>query len=358
MEISAISLLEYGKGETGVMSTEEVIGKGQSHLNNPIQNMQESLPISRYSEICLCFLWKTVIISLKAQLILPFNFWEARFSTTLQLGVIDMIQQVSGMEALQMPEQVHQQAALFHLGTLNNVYRPRIASPLLVIGIALGIILADAVLFGVILLLGYIISVLIIVPIFAIIYAIYGLRSCNLRVYEFSNGLLRAKGKQIDVIRWDQIGSVMQASKASNTSYMVGGVLGALLFGSRKHVYTIQRQDGQIFKFESSNIHNIESLGQTIQQEVAQAHLPMAIAAYDNGNVIPFGPLSVSLQGIVNAKGVILPWSQVNGVTVNQNVVTIMQSGRVQKWVSAPLAKVPNIGVLTELVNYARQNAR
>jgi hypothetical protein len=86
--------------------------------------------------------------------------------------------------------------------------------------------------------------------------------------------------------------------------------------------------------------------------------MPLAIDAYNAGHAIPFGPLSVSLQGISNQKGTILPWHQISGVTVNQNVVTVIQSERVKKWVSAPMSQVPNIGVLTALVNYGIQHAR
>lgn len=270
-----------------------------------------------------------------------------------------MFQQPQGLENLHVPAQISQQAMMFQLGSLRNVYKPRISNPLMVIGIALGIILADVVLFAVILLLGYIVYLLIIVPIFAVAYGIFGLLNCNLRVYDFEHGLLRSKGSQMNVIRWDQVASVWQESKVSSSGYLVGGVLGALLFSGRnRHIFKVSLHDGATFTFSNSNISQIENLGQIIQQEVAQIHMPLAIAAYDSGNIIPFGPLSVSRQGISNQKGATLPWSQVNGVTVNMNVVTIMQNERVQKWVSAPTAKVPNLGVLTALIDYARNNAR
>lgn len=270
-----------------------------------------------------------------------------------------MFQQPQNLENLRVPAQISQQAMMFQLGSLRNVYKPRISSPLIVIGIALGIILADIVLFAIILLLGYIVYLLVIVPVFAIAYGIYGSLNCNLRVYEFEHGLLRSKGSQVNIIRWDQVAAVWQENKPSSSSYLVGGVLGALLFGAQtRHIFKVSLHDGATFIFNSSGISQIENLGQTIQQEVAQIHMPLAIVAYDRGNTIPFGPLSVSQQGISNQKGAILPWSQVNGVTVNMSVVTIMQNERVKKWVSAPTSKVPNLGVLTALVNYATQNTR
>ncbi len=265
-------------------------------------------------------------------------------------------QQMLGVEPL--PFHIAQQAEAYQLGMLNHVYKPRISNPLAVLGIAAAIFLIPIVIFIIILMFDYVLTVLLIIPIFAIIYAVVGLINCGLRVYEFPHGLIKARGNRIELTRWEDVESVWQELKTNNTTYLVGGLLGALLFGGgTKMTYKIRRRDGAMLVIDSL-LQNIETLGTTIQQEVAQAHLPQAIAALDGGQPLPFGPLVVSLQGITNNKGAILPWLQVRGVSVNKNLVTILQDGRAQKWVSTPLAKVPNVGVLTGLVDYAMRRAK
>lgn len=269
-----------------------------------------------------------------------------------------MIQQQQGIDAQPLPQDVYQQSMAYQLGTFNTIYKPRISNPFLVLAITAGIIVADIVLFIILLMAGWIFYLLIIVPIFAIIYAIYGLMHANLRVYEFSHGLIQKKGSKLDIIRWDQVSTVWQVTKASSGSYLYGA-LGALLFGSRiKQIFTLHRQDGAKFIFDTQRIKDVGSLGETIQREVAQAHMPQAIAAYNAGNTIPFGPFNLTQQGIANSKGAVLPWMQVNGVTFNRGNAVIMQTGNVQKWFSAPISKIPNLEVFTNLVSYAAQGAR
>src|SRR2546422_93514 len=155
-----------------------------------------------------------------------------------------MIQQQPMMAAQSLPFNITQQAEMAQLGILNNIYKPRISSPLAVLGIAGGIILASIIPFVFFLMLDYIVGILIILPILAIIYAIVGLMNCSLRVYEFTHGLIKAKGSRVDVVRWDQVESVWQEIKTSNSMYFAGGVLGALLFGGTKTNYRVRRRDG------------------------------------------------------------------------------------------------------------------
>lgn len=266
-----------------------------------------------------------------------------------------MIQQQPMMVAQSLPFNVTQQAEMAQLGILSNIYKPRISSPIAVLGIAGGVILASIILFIFFLIIDYIVGILIIIPILAIIYAIIGLTNCSLRTYEFTHGLIKVKGNRVEVIRWDQVESVWQEIKTNHSMYFAGGVLGALLFGGTKTNYRVRCRDGATVIFDS-HFQNIDLLGTTIQQEVAQAHLPHAIIAFDTGQQITFGPIAVNNQGVINNKGTLLPWFQVRGVKVEKNVVTILQDGKSQKWISTPLAKVPNVGVLTGLVDYATQS--
>lgn len=56
---------------------------------------------------------------------------------------------------------------------------------------------------------------------------------------------------------------------------------------------------------------------QNIEQAVIKLHMPRAIAAFQGGQVIPFGPLSVGRQGLGNGRETI-PWHELQNVEVKR----------------------------------------
>src|SRR5207248_2541005 len=90
---------------------------------------------------------------------------------------------------------VHQQAEAYGLGVPLAVYKPLLPNALAVIGMIVGVIVIDAILLAAIAsLTGDVLYILIAIPIAAIIYGISALMNYQLRVYQFSEGLIRAKG--------------------------------------------------------------------------------------------------------------------------------------------------------------------
>ncbi len=118
------------------------------------------------------------------------------------------------------------------------------------------------------------------------------------------------------------------------------------------HRYTIERTDGAVFKLNST-LKNVGTLGQSIQQSVAQVHLPQAIAAYNADNLIPFGPLSVSLQGLSNGNEVV-PWGQQQNLLLNRGYLLVRKQGTNRNWAKVAVSRIPNYLVFIKLVNYAR----
>ncbi len=245
-------------------------------------------------------------------------------------------QQMPGIP--QMPLAVFQLAGTYQLGSFKAMYQPTLPNPLAVIGFVLGFIILDLILATVIYNSGYIVYILYILPIVIIVYAPFGIAQSNLRVYTFTNGLVRAKGAQADVVRWDQVEAVWQNLLR--------------IYGSTNHTYTVRRGDGATFKF-SSVLRNIAHLGQTVQQEVTRVLLPRAIAAYNAGDAIPFGTLSVSVQGITHGRETLV-WNQVQGVEVKRGYVSVKKAGKSRAWVRLRVSTIPNFFVFMALVNYAR----
>ncbi len=265
-----------------------------------------------------------------------------------------MIQQQQVQATSAIPANVYQQAGAYQLGIPIATYKPLLPSILAVVAMMVGGVIASIVLLiAIAAVTGYLFYILIVIPIAAIIYGVYALIDCDLRVYQFSNGLIRAKGHQAEVIRWDQVISVVQNVRRRGTYYFLGGVIGAAIASSRSsHSFTVQRSDGASFKFNGI-LKNVAQLGQNIQQAVTQQHMPRAIAAFNAGSQVNFGPLTVSTQGLSNGREV-LSWNQVQSVDLKQGQVIVRKVGKTFNWASLNISQVPNLLVFMGLVNYAR----
>ncbi len=251
-----------------------------------------------------------------------------------------MIQQQMQAAAYQpLPFEVEQQAGMYQLGALTATYRPYLTNPLLIIAMTIIGIAVDIALLFVILSTGWIVYVLVVLPFVAIVYAIRGLMNCNLRVYTFSNGFIRAKGSAIDVISYDAVMQVFYISRKGR-------------YGSVSYTLTVVRNDNRTFKF-TGLIKNIAALGSTVQSEVVKRHTPLAIDAFRRGSVLPFGPLSISQQGISNGRSM-LPWSAGPAITVQKGYVVVNQFGQRSTFAKVRVSQVPNLPVFFNVVNFAR----
>ncbi|BCL80438.1 hypothetical protein ccbrp13_29030 [Ktedonobacteria bacterium brp13] len=243
----------------------------------------------------------------------------------------------------QLPPAIYQQAASYQLGAPLQVYKPNAWSVYVLPVAALLIVLlpllglpsdgpASAI-------LAFLI--LIIVLIIAIIGFISGF---NLKVYTFAEGLVRAKGSKIDVIRWDQVEAVWQKI-IKHRRY------GIPIYTS--YLYTVRRRDGTTFKFTGS-LQAIKYLGETIQQEVTRRQLPLAIAAYNSGAPVSFEPFVVDKQGISHNR-VPIPWHQIDRVGLNRGWVLVYMMGSMLGRFRTRVWRVPNLMVFMQLADYARK---
>ena len=265
-----------------------------------------------------------------------------------------MIQQ-QVQEHTTTPQNVYAQATAYQLGPQGTTYKPLLPNVLSVIGMMVGVIIADIILLYVILVAtGYIFYILIAIPIIAVIYGIYALIDCNLRIYQFANGLVRAKGEQLDVIRWDQVASVTQTVRRRGYYYLWGGVIAAALANRNgtPHSVTVQRTDGAVFKF-SGTVQHVAQLIQIIQTAVMQAHMPRAMAAFNAGSPVVFGPLTLSQQGLSNGRE-LLPWNEVQSVDIKQGQVLVKRVGKTFRWANINISQIPNALVFMSMINYAR----
>lgn len=243
--------------------------------------------------------------------------------------------------ALPVPPEIAQQVVAYQLGTLAQVYKANMLKLLFFAGMALLITFVY---------IPFAISNNLSIPVLLVLlgvtgYTIYYLAAhFNVKVYVFSEGLIRAKGRQGDVMRWEQIEAVWEKIVRYRRS---------LIPFYKTYTYTVRRGDGAQFKFPSALKGN-KLLGQTLQQEVTRRLLPRVIAAYDGGSPVNFGPLTVSAQGI--SKGPLsVPWSQVGQVDFRRGWMLVRRQGSLLATCRTRASSIPNLQVFVQLVEYGRR---
>jgi len=160
-------------------------------------------------------------------------------------------------------------------------------------------------------------------------------------VYVFEQGFLYKKGNQApQPFRWDQIEAVWYQV----TRHYTNGV-----YTGTTHRYKVRRRDSYEIVL-NDRIAKVGQLGETINNQVTKTLLPQVVAAYNAGQTITFGPLSVNRQGLVNIAGKLLPWSEITGIDIQRGYIAVRQAGKWLKWSNQPVASIPNAFVFIALV--------
>ncbi len=161
-------------------------------------------------------------------------------------------------------------------------------------------------------------------------------------VYICAYGFLFIKNEKIEVVRWEDIEAVWQRV----TKHYTNGV-----YAGTSHKYTVRRKDGLVIVL-NDRFKQVEKMGNEIIEQSKQHMLPSYLAAYQAGQTVLFGPLSINQQGANNGKE-LLPWPQVKGITIQKGVLTITREGNILSWYTKPTSQIPNLAVLMGLLQIA-----
>lgn len=176
-------------------------------------------------------------------------------------------------------------------------------------------------------------------------YLLYPLFYRSWHVYVCSEGMIYTHGSKVDIFPWNGVQALWER------------VVNYYRYGFRARTtrkYTIQRNDGYKAVITQRFAH-VESLSERINQELMNRLYPQIVASYNAGNAITFGPLTLSTQGINNGRA-LLPWFQVEDVTVNRGYVNVRQAGGGwRNWASPMASNIPNLVLFLALVRYAKQ---
>jgi hypothetical protein len=117
--------------------------------------------------------------------------------------------------------------------------------------------------------------------------------------------------------------------------------------------YTLKDTSGQKMRLNLTpgNLENAEQLAEIIQQEVTRRQLGRAITAFNAGQPVQFGPLTVTQEGIVYGRKT-LPWSQFAGAAISQRGYFVVRAqGQATNWARVDMVKMPNMFTFVALVN-------
>ncbi len=176
-------------------------------------------------------------------------------------------------------------------------------------------------------------------------YTLFSWRGAHAQL--FQNGFIISRAGKTLSGRWEDVSTIKQR------------IVQQRYYGIP--VWNYYRFDVTLLNGESLRINSGFSqagkLGDSLQRMAANAQLPRAIAAFQNGATVPFGRFSVSQAGISNGKAT-LPWNEVNQVAFGNGYVFVMRQGKRLRWASAPMSKVDNVYVFVALVNHIRGGGR
>ncbi len=180
----------------------------------------------------------------------------------------------------------------------------------------------------------------------------------NTEFVQCASGLMIIKWGRVQAIRWEQIEAVQRIWRS--------GIGRTIIFLG----------DGKPLPIDSSLVGpGFVSLGQAIEREVRRHQLPRAIAAYEAGQTLNFGPLNVTPEGFLLEDGQqSLPWQRITAIeTRDGNLIikynttmisastadpTIKEEVIESIWEEIDIAGMLNLCVLLPLVHHIRNVLR
>lgn len=177
-----------------------------------------------------------------------------------------------------------------------------------------------------------------------------------LRIPNYSK---KARAKRVDlhrhgVVLYDVNGPVAVHRFATTTAHqkITEQYYNGVKTGTQ-YLLTLTDPDGRSSKV-TQFYDNVQHLMQAVQQGVVEAQLPRALATVQAGYPVPFGPFTVTQQGLVcDSKGTVT-WPLLDRVTVGQGSVRIMVHGRRTAMAVKPVARIPNFSLFLALMSNLR----
>jgi hypothetical protein len=165
-------------------------------------------------------------------------------------------------------------------------------------------------------------------------------RKQGIRVMACPGGLVYLHGEEAEVIAWDDVDEVRY--EVMQAGYNYGGTYPR---------YKVSRHsDGREFLFDNF-LPRIRDLSRIIERKTLKHMLPSELEAFDDGEIIRFGPLAVGRKGIRRGDEW-LRWADVKDVSLDRSKghIVILKEDKWLAWHRQLVNEVPNYHVFLEIV--------
>ncbi|MBA2677724.1 MAG: hypothetical protein H0U76_04915 [Ktedonobacteraceae bacterium] len=176
------------------------------------------------------------------------------------------------------------------------------------------------------------------------------------RVYLCDEGIVLDEKQGVEPLRWDQVASVSRYwtrhARQQNANH-----------SHREYYFTYHChlicKDGQERSIEESSFKDGRILCDEIARQVTRRLLPQALAAYRADQMLNFGDLSVSKQGLSQDQGRSgIPWSAVESIllggdqkTRDEMAILVPQGDESRRWYENK--RMPNVAIFREIARVA-----
>jgi hypothetical protein len=159
-------------------------------------------------------------------------------------------------------------------------------------------------------------------------------------VYVFEHGFVQVTRKGPVANRWDAMRFVYQE---------IVNIRAYGISTGTNYKFTITMTDGRKVKLTHLTT-DMAALGPVIQTGVAAAQVPRAIEVLRQGQIIYFGEIGLSVEGITVNQKEPVPWAE-SGVNVAQGYVRVFRAGKRMPVGNVAAKKIPNLATFLTLVD-------
>lgn len=159
----------------------------------------------------------------------------------------------------------------------------------------------------------------------------------------YRDGFAFRKGRSISAWAWPEIVTI-RSKEHLHTSRRSG------YWASR--TYILSRQNGEAIAVSNSQLQDIPRLIDIIKRRAFAVMLPPYQQAYQSGQPVSFGPVTVSQSNGLTADGKQFAWSDIANVEVKTGrlVISTKQDGQLTGVHNVRASKIPNIEILCQLI--------
>ncbi|MEJ5224140.1 MAG: DUF6585 family protein [Anaerolineales bacterium] len=159
----------------------------------------------------------------------------------------------------------------------------------------------------------------------------------------YNDGLAYHDNKGLQLWRWDEVAEFF----FSITRHYTNGV-----YTGTTYVYTLHKTDGAKLSFDNKyGKDDIPKLGGAIEKAVLPIQYKRAADAYNAGQVVAFGPVAISKEGITISKKM-YPWDEVAKISLENGMLSVAKKGG--GWFSgaaASVSSIPNVAALLTMID-------